>query len=167
MDKPLANTSDNKISQVIGLILDGLSLRDALKKVGVKPFDFAETMRQDKAHAMAYARAVEIKADLMANEIVALADGDNDPAKVRNQMQARQWLASKLYAKRYGERIDLNVQQTIDVSSTLAEARARLLPIRDQSNIVDAEIKIPPTVTGKGETDKQSAAPRAAPNIFS
>ena len=167
METSIALADSQKIDKVIETILDGATLGEALKKEGLKPKVFADILREDKAKALAYARSIEIKADLMASEIVSLADGDNDPAKVRNQILARQWLSSKLYAKRYGERIDLNVQQTIDVSSTLAEARARLLPIRDQSNIVDAEIKIPPTVTGKGETDKQSAAPRAAPNIFS
>ena len=95
--------------------------------------------RSDKQLATAYARAVEIKADLMADDVVHIADTDEDAARARNRMQARQWLASKLYAQRYGDRIDLNVSQTIDIGSTLAEARARLLPVRDQHELIDAQ----------------------------
>lgn len=160
---------DPHVSKVIELILDGLPLREAVKKCGMTPNAFAYRLQQDKAAAIAYSRAVEIKADLLADEVVHLADGDGDPAKVRNQMNARQWLASKLYAKRYGDRIDLNVTQTIDIGSTLAEARARLLqPGRDLAQVVDVETRMVPSVAGHGSTDCQSVppAPDAAPDIF-
>lgn len=161
-------SENQKIQDVIEHVLAGKPLREAVALVGLTPSKFAHHLQGDKQAALAYARAVEIKADLMADEVVHLADGDGDPAKVRNQMQARQWLASKLYAKRYGDRIDLNVTQTIDVSATLAEARARLLPRSDLTNIEDAEFKELPSVAGDGASDKQSIAPlpNAVPDIF-
>ena len=133
----------------------------------MKPDKFHALLSGDKGAALAYARAVEIKADLMADEVVQLADGDGDPAKVRNQMQARQWLASKLYAKRYGDRIDLNVTQTIDVSATLAEARARLLPVRDQSIVEDVEYRINTGSERHGPSDNESPSHGTVPDIFS
>jgi len=111
----------------------------------------------------------EIRADILADEALTIADTENDAAKARNQIQVRQWLASKLHAKRYGDRIDLNVTQTIDIGTTLAEARARLLPVSYQHNsaqsqVIDVEHKII-----DGASDKQSHDPQenAAPDIFS
>jgi hypothetical protein len=166
--------SDPQVTLVIEKILDGLPLREAVKHAGLTPQLFNYRLQSDREAAVAYSRAVEIKADMMADEVVHLADGDGDPAKVRNQMNARQWLASKLYAKRYGDRIDLNVTQTIDIGSTLAEARSRLLPVRDQHNVIDVESR---AVTGLGEDratdcesasrDASGAASGAAPDIFS
>ena len=49
----------------------------------------------------------EIRADILADEALHIADNENDASKARNQIQVRQWLASKLYAKRYGDRIAL------------------------------------------------------------
>ena len=163
-------TSDPRTAQVIELVLDGFPLREAIKRAGLTPNAFAYRLQKDKSAAIAYSRAVEIKADLMADEVVHLADGDGDPAKVRNQMAARQWLASKLYAKRYGDRIDLNVTQTLDIGSTLAEARSRLLrPVSDQQTIEDAQVIDSPRVLSIGSTDCESVAPavNAVPDIFS
>jgi hypothetical protein len=102
--------------------------------------------------AVSYARATEIRADLMADEVITIADCEvTDPQRARNQMQARQWLASKQHSRRYGDRIDLNVSQTLDVSVTLAEARARLLrPVSDQLTIDHEEtLAIPPKIASK------------------
>jgi hypothetical protein len=89
---------------------------------------------------MAYARAIEIRADLMAEEVVEIADTATDAAKARNQIDARKWLASKHYAKRYGERIDLNVSMQLDITAALEEAQARMLPISDLNNIIDSQV---------------------------
>jgi hypothetical protein len=163
------STPKDRINNVIEKILDGVPLREAVKLQGMTPQLFNYYLQGDKEAAVAYARAVEIKADLLADEVIHLADGDGDPAKVRNQMQARQWLASKLHAKRYGDRIDLNVTQTIDVGATLAEARARLLPARDLTQVVDVEPRMNTGLAGDGPSDIKSLAPATnqTPDIFS
>lgn len=160
---------DPAVRLVIQKILDGMPLREAVKVAGLTPDAFQWRLQGDKQAALAYARAVEIKADLLADEVVHLADGDGDPAKVRNQMQARQWLASKLYAKRYGDRIDLNVTQTLDIGSTLAEARARLLPARDLADIVDAQVIDASVENTPKLSDNKSLppGPDVVPDIFS
>lgn len=162
--------ADPAVKKVIDLILEGLPLREAIKDAGLTPQLFNYRLQGDRAAAVAYARAVEVKADLMADEVVSIADSDDDPAKVRNQMQARQWLASKLYAKRYGDRIDLNVTQTLDIGSTLAEARARLLPRRDMLDVTDAQVIDSSTNLPLKLSDKQSLNAQlkdSEPDIFS
>lgn len=170
MNATTATLNDPAISRVIALILEGLPLREAIKDAGLTPNAFAYRLQCDRAAAIAYARAVEVKADLMADEVVSIADSDDDPAKVRNQMQARQWLASKLYAKRYGDRIDLNVTQTLDIGSTLAEARARLLPRRDMLDVTDAQVIDNADNLPLKLSDKQSLSVQlkdSEPDIFS
>lgn len=159
-------TANPLVHDIIQRILDGSSLKDATKQCGIDVFKFNRMLQGDRAAAQAYARAVEIRADILADEALHIADNENDAAKARNQIGVRQWLASKLYAKRYGDRIDLNVTQTIDIGNTLAEARARLLPVRDQSNVIDAEARMVASVSGHGSTDCQSVD-RTEPDIFS
>ena len=157
---------DSKVADVISRVLNGSPLREAVKQAGLTPDAFHYRLSSDRTAALAYARAVEIKADLLADEVVHLADGDGDPAKVRNQMTARQWLASKLHAKRYGDRVDLNVTQTIDIGSTLAEARARLLPARYLDNPTDVQTIDSARVIDIRPSDYQSVN-NAEPDIFS
>jgi hypothetical protein len=162
-------TTDQRVSNVIAHVLDGDPLKAALKKTGISQTYFHELLTKDRAAALAYARAVELRADNLADEALHIADTESDAAKARNQIQVRQWLASKLYAKRYGDRIDLNVTQTIDIGSTLAEARARLLPMRDQQTIIDVESRAVTGLAGHRAADNElpdQAAPDATPDIF-
>ena len=166
----IAKQSNDLVQTIIERVLDGSSLKDATKECGIDVFKFNRMLQGDKAAALAYARAVEIRADILADEALHIADTENDAAKARNQIGVRQWLASKLYAKRYGDRIDLNVTQTIDVSATLAEARARLvLPVRDQQTIIDVQPRMNPSVAEHRPSDNESSAPvkNEAPDIFS
>lgn len=59
-----------------------------------------------------YTRAREIQAELMADDIVGIADRaknkDDAPAK-KLQMDARMWVASKLLPKKYGENKELKL----------------------------------------------------------
>lgn len=169
MTNALTTQTETVVQQIIERILDGSSLKEATKACGIDVFKFNRMLQGDKSAALAYARAVEIRADILADEALHIADNENDAAKARNQIGVRQWLASKLYAKRYGDRIDLNVTQTIDVSATLAEARARLLPVRDLNNVIDVETVANPSVASDGARDIKSQAPliNATPDIFS
>ena len=116
---------------------------------------FHKWLGNDKKAAMAYSRAVELKADILADETIEIADNDEDSARARNRINARQWLAGKLNRK-YGERVDLNVIQTIDIGSTLAEARARMLPGSYQSIATDAQVIDSIDVSGQRALDNQS-----------
>jgi len=155
--------------RVISQILDGAQLKAAVKSVGLTHQSFFRLLAKDKAAAAAYARAQEIRADILADEALHIADSEDDAAKARNQITVRQWLASKLYAKRYGDRIDLNVTQTIDIGSTLAEARARLLPARDLSQVIDAQVIDSQGQNDTKPRDNQSLSGPGAvePDIFS
>jgi hypothetical protein len=141
---PYPEHTKDKARRIIEMILAGSSLKLALAETGLTSGTLHRIMCEDRELSAAYSRAVEVKADLLADQVIELADGEGDPNKVRNQINARQWLASKLN-KRYSDRIDLNVTQTIDVSATLAEARARLLrPVSDHlehnpSQVIDLQ----------------------------
>jgi len=52
-----------------------------------------------------YARAREVQADVLADEILDIADDSPDPAKARVQIDARKWLAGKLRPKVYGDKL--------------------------------------------------------------
>ena len=160
------------IFRIIDAVLDGSSLREAAKAESVDLRTFGDWLQGDKEAAQRYARAQELRGDVLADEIIRIADTEDDAAKARNQITARQWLASKLN-KKYGERLDVNVTQTLDISATLIEARARLvLPPRDQQTITDVQTLDSIGLIEARALDNQSIAddvPRdgVQPDIFS
>jgi hypothetical protein len=169
------NPHKARIERVILAVLDGVSLKSAIKNEGMSLELFHQVTSSDRELAVRYASAMEFRGDILAGEIIEIADTENDAAKARNQITARQWLASKLNRK-YGERVELNVSQTIDIGSTLAEARARMLrPMHDQLPTIDVQAIDLQGESTLGLIDKQSKrpiyqdipAPDAEPDIFS
>lgn len=98
-----------------------------------------------------YEKAIESRADRLAEEILELADqempdGLEGPMasawvqQKRMQVDARKWVASKLKPKVYGDRIDVAVTDNrISVMDALKEAKQRVLT--DESNVVDVAAK--------------------------
>lgn len=57
-----------------------------------------------------YARAKEDSADALAEDILDIADdADEDVQRSKLKVDTRKWLASKLKAKKYGDKADVNV----------------------------------------------------------
>ncbi len=59
----------------------------------------------NKAFQDQYARARETQADVIADEILHIADEATDAALARVQIDSRKWLAGKLRPKVYGDKV--------------------------------------------------------------
>ena len=162
------------VERVLARLLDRetpQTLTKALKAEGITADIFHRVVSGDRQLALSYVRALEIRSDLLADEALDIADTEPDAAKARNRIEVRKWLASKHNTKRYGDRIDLNVTQTLDVAGTLQEARARLLrPVSDQLGVSDAQVIDMPRQISDGAPVMQSVdvpRPGDEPDIFS
>jgi hypothetical protein len=133
-------------------ISEGKSLSTAIKAEGMPSYQLVMLMlRNSPEFRTMYEKAVESRADRLAEEIIELADqqipdGLEGPMasawvqQKRMQVDARKWVASKLKPKTYGDRIDVAVTDNrISVMDALKEAKQRVL--KDDSNVVDAEVK--------------------------
>jgi hypothetical protein len=130
----------------------GKSLSTALKGEGMPSYHSVMLMlRKSPEFRTMYEKAIEDRADRLAEEILELAD-EEMPAHLegpmasawvqqkRMQVDARKWIASKLKPKMYGDRIDVAVTDTrISVMDALKEAKQRVL--KDDSNVVDVQAK--------------------------
>lgn len=61
----------------------------------------------NKAFREQYERARDAQADVLADEILDISDGDSDdadPQRDRLRVDARKWVASKLKPKKYGDK---------------------------------------------------------------
>lgn len=71
---------------------------------------------QNEAFHNQYARAREVQADAIFDDVLKLADDDKaDVQRSRLQVDARKWIAGKLRPKKYGDKqeIDLNIQPVV------------------------------------------------------
>lgn len=155
------------------LILSGSTIAKACEQAGISHQQLYRLLCSERELAESYARVMEMRADKWADETIEIADTDPDPNRARNRIGARQWGAAKTHAKKYGERVDLNINSQISISNALNEARQRLRPMSDQLDVTDVEVHTPQALTAPGATDMQSVAPSGEaeptgePDIFS
>lgn len=149
--------------EVIKTVADGGNLFTHLQDIGLTNIRFYELVESIPVLTGAYARAKRARAELVAQDIVEIADTEEDAQRARNRIQARQWYASKILPKEYGDRMDINVSQTIDIGSALAEARARAaLPMCYQGEVIEAQVIESKGQNEVGALDKQSSGPDLA-----
>ena len=131
-----------KTRAVISYVAEGIGLAPAAQQTGISLQTFHEVISSVRELGVAYARVREMRADVLVDEARAAADDpDLDPQRARNMMTIRQWIASKHNSRVYGERVDLNISQSISIGDTLSEARARtLLPVCYQTQMIDAQV---------------------------
>lgn len=100
-----------------------------------------DLIKEDEVFADKYARAKEEQAELMAEEIIAIADdsqndlevrygADGKPYKVEDKevvnrsklrVDTRKWLLSKLIPKKYGDKLDLNHSGDVTIRKVTVE----------------------------------------------
>jgi len=131
---------------------DGLSMRQSCIKAGLTAQTFLRAVDASPALAERYAQARGALLDAMVDQILTLADapvpvlenGATDPGMVRQrqlQIDARRWVLSKLAPNKYGDRLDVSVNDSrISISGALAAAQARLVDVVDVTPRISASI---------------------------
>jgi len=90
-------------------LMAGKSLREICAMEGMPGASTVfRWLREHPEFQECYARAREIQADILADEIIEIADTEPDPNRARVMIDARKWLASKLRPKKYGDRVELD-----------------------------------------------------------
>jgi hypothetical protein len=119
---------DKKLfDKVIELYENGLTMGKALEKLGKKRHQFYALLTRNPLFEDRLWIARARRADHEAEIIIEIADEDPDPQRARNRIQARQWYASKMKPERYGERLDLKVDGTVNVLDALQAAKQRVI----------------------------------------
>lgn len=84
-------------------ISQGSSLVKACKEMGLYYGTVFKWLADNKDFENNYTRAREAQADYHADEIIGIADTEDDPNKARVRIDARKWVAGKMKPKKYGD----------------------------------------------------------------
>ena len=119
---------DQEWLDILGDIANGKSLRYACRVREIDVANCYKWIERDKiedgeeraTRVLQYARAMDSRADSLADEIDDLADqAVSDPARanaIRVAIDAKKWIACKLKPKKYGEKLDLNQSGNVGVT---------------------------------------------------
>mgnify|MGYP000264040602 CR=1 FL=1 len=132
---------------IVADLSNGHGLAYSLKVHGVKATEFFKELAINPHLKAEYDLSRLIKADLMADELLTIADDDTlEVGRAYNMIQARKWVASKYNPKNYSERLEVNVNKKVDISVALDDAKKRLESIEASYSKQDTDI-IPVTYT--------------------
>ena len=84
-------------------IAHGKSLTSYCKESGTSYTSVMLALRADETFQQNYAHARESAADFHVDEVIEIADTEEDPARARVRVDARKWVAAKMKPKKYGE----------------------------------------------------------------
>lgn len=131
-----------KQRQAVDLTAAGELLKDVARKVGVSPstlYRWAETLPVFKRE---FDVARRVAAEILADSLLEVRDEKKWPDVQRAKVYGDgvRWVLPRRFRQEYGDRVDVEVTQRVDVRVALEHARQRvLLPMRDQAAIEDAE----------------------------
>lgn len=120
-------------------LAEGKSLRTICSDEKMPSRETVRLWLRDERHSEflgQYARSREEQADHYADEIVEIADTEEDAQRARVRIDARKWVASKLKARSYGDKVlnehtgkDGGPIKTEEVSQIAAEFRSRIVSL--------------------------------------
>lgn len=156
---PELSESVLKFDGILKDYIDGQSLKLCFENNGLSKGQFYGLIATYPILANFYARAQEARSEGFADEIVEIADTELDYNRARNKIDARKWVASKILPGKYGDRLELNVNGTLDLNAAVVEARSRTLPQRYPEEVIDAQAHDITNTTQQTTTDNESVAP--------
>lgn len=124
---------------ILDKISRGINLKEILRD-DQRDFDYTQLLRwihKDPQRKSRYYEAQEIGSEMIAAEILEIADGDGleDVQRSKLRIDSRQFLIKTWNRKRYGDVKTLEVNQNISITAALEQANARLI----QGSVIDHE----------------------------
>lgn len=127
---------------VIAGILAGKTLVEVSREIGVTSEAVYRWSRVDPVFARDLADARTHVSHDLVDSLITIADSCNDLTDVgiaKLKSDNIKWLASKRAPQVYGDRIDVNVNQTVDLSQVLRAAESRTIPLLEaKQRIIDS-----------------------------
>jgi len=132
--------------EILERIANGESLASALRRPHMPSYALAKLhLRTDPRLKEAYEQAVQDRAAFLAEELIEMADTPipegMDPVSrsawvqhLRVRLDTRKWIASRVYRKVYGDRVDMTVSHdTISITAALEAADNRVAQLATEN----------------------------------
>lgn len=120
----MASLTPKKFDEIMELLEQGNSLSDVLKQNKDYPSrpTFYKYMKEDETRLNKYARATDMRAEFLFDEILDIADKQGSDVEIKDgievvnynivnrnrlQIDSRKWILSKMFPKKYGDKLDV------------------------------------------------------------
>jgi hypothetical protein len=117
-------------NRILDLYSSGKTLQTIEKQKGIPSRRTIATWRtQYPEFGKLYDTALLAYSECIIEEALQIADTETDAKKAKNRIDIRTWIASKYNRPRFGDKLDIQHNVTLDISDTLLEATQRMQSI--------------------------------------
>lgn len=142
--------TDEQLKIAIELASQGKPLREIITQIVSSEYEFWLYRQHDSDFNNLFEQARQEGLEHIADDLMTIADDYVDVQRARLKSDNAKWLLSKRKPQIYGDKVDIHVSQTIDISGALNEARSRAFPVRqEEDDIIDVQPSIPALVKPK------------------
>ncbi len=127
------------MKRVLDLLAEGKTYVDIAAELGVSNGTISSWRRENVSFELECTRARVIGFDCEAESLDIIARDEPDVNRARLMCDNKKWRLARQAPQKYGDKIDINLNQTIDARGVLEEIERRKLPqcSRDDSIIVE------------------------------
>lgn len=111
--------------QILELVSQGATWKKISEAVGLSVSVMFNYRRKNNEFNELVNQAQEMGFEIDADKLKTAHDDIADPLKARLFSENTRWLLARRAAHRYGDRLDITTNRTIDIGRALQEARAR------------------------------------------
>jgi hypothetical protein len=141
------------------LAADGKLMMEMAKELGVSTTTVNKWRLANPVFARAFEVARDAGIDALVDTLLDIAKTESDVYRARLIGDHIKWIAERRARRRYGQQVDINLNERIELGITLIEARKRtLLPGCDQTQLQDAQDAEYVALPLARATDTQSVA---------
>lgn len=115
--------------ELLDMAARGCTLRKIREHIGFGEWKFTNYREKYPIFNQQLTRARESGADEQLDSIVEMVDLELDPNVARVKIDALKWKLSRGFPHKFGDRIDLNINQKIDLAGVLEAAERRVSPL--------------------------------------
>lgn len=142
----------------IALLTEGYSMTDAARRIGLTLNNFQKWRLRDPLFDKECARAISLGFEAQADSLLSITRQYPNVYEAKLMSDNIKWLLSKRAAGKYGDRLDINVTQTVDLTSAITDAKRRALPARYREDAEDAQLVEMQALPTPNATDSESVA---------
>lgn len=126
IERPRINELNKQLeNEAITLATSGMSLNAICKELNISNENMRSYLNNNLSFKTKFNDAREDGYDALADQLLTITNEESDHNKAKVKSDNIKWLLSKRKATVYGDKIEVNMNATIDIGATLAEAKAR------------------------------------------
>ncbi len=120
----------NEAQKQMGLELaaEGKSIKHIREKIGISADGMRHYFQRYPDYQKNFAAARQEGLEELADDLLDITEKEPDVLKARLKSENLRWVLSKRKPHVYGDRIDINMNATVDIRAALDEAKSRARP---------------------------------------